>query len=212
MLPVQIAIVEDEENYRKALQVMLNGTPGFQCIYSFGSAEAALKELAGISIDIVLIDINLPGMSGLELVRRLKPDVPRMQFLVLTVYEDEDKIFDALAAGASGYLLKSAPPLRIIDAIRELYDGGSPMSPQIARKVVASFRRPNTQQMTPYEALLTQREKEVLSLLSTGRLYKQIAEELHISVETVKSHCHNIYEKLHVTTRGEAVNKYFPRD
>ena len=208
---IKVAIIEDTENFRKALQVLLNGTPGMNCPQTYGTGEAALKNLPGDPPDIVLTDIQLPGMNGIEVVRQLKQAIPRLQFLILTIYEDDDKIFNALAAGASGYLLKSAPPARIIESVRELYDGGSPMSPQIARKVVASFQQSRPSQVNPYDQLLTQREKEILSLLSQGRLYKQIANELHISVETVKSHCHTIYEKLHVTTRAEAVNKYYPR-
>ncbi|MEZ4960146.1 MAG: response regulator transcription factor [Saprospiraceae bacterium] len=211
MKTIQIAIVEDVEEYRKALQMMLNATPGLQCSQVYSNGESAVENIPKQKTDIVLVDINLPRMNGIEVMRMLKSSLPKIQCMVPTVFEDDDKIFDALAAGASGYLLKSTPPGKIMEAIRELHDGGSPMSTQIARKVVASFRQPTKEVDNPYEQMLTQREKEVLELLSKGKLYKQIAGELFISLETVKSHCHNIYEKLHVTTKMEAINKVFPR-
>jgi len=211
MKPIRIAIIEDVEEYRNALQMMLNATPGFKCDLAYANGEKALEDIPKERPGIVLVDIHLPGMSGIEVMGRLKKGFPKIQFMVLTVFEDDDRIFNALAAGASGYLLKSTPPGKIMEAISELYEGGSPMSTQIARKVVASFRHPTEEYANPYEQLLTQREKEVLELLSNGKLYRQIAQELFISMETVKSHCHNIYDKLHVTTRTEAINKYFPR-
>jgi DNA-binding NarL/FixJ family response regulator len=211
MKPIRIAIIEDVEEFRNALQMMLNGTSGFQCDLVYANGEKALEDIPKEQPDIVLVDINLPGISGIEAMGRLKKEFPKIQFMILTVSEDDDKIFNALAAGASGYLLKSTTPANIMDAIRELHEGGSPMSTQIARKVVASFRNPTVDLANPYEQLLTQREKEVLELLSIGKLYRQIAQELHISLETVKSHCHHIYDKLHVTTRTEAIIKYFPK-
>jgi DNA-binding NarL/FixJ family response regulator len=211
MKPIRIAIIEDVEEFRNALQMMLNGTSGFQCDLVYANGEKALEDIPKEQPDIVLVDINLPGISGIEAMGRLKKEFPKIQFMILTVSEDDDKIFNALAAGASGYLLKSTTPANIMDAIRELHGGGSPMSTQIARKVVASFRNPTVDLANPYEQLLTQREKEVLELLSIGKLYRQIAQELHISLETVKSHCHHIYDKLHVTTRTEAIIKYFPK-
>lgn len=211
MEPISVAIIEDIDDYRKAFQLMVNGTPGLECRYVYPDGESARAELPRARPDIVLADINLPGISGLEVIRDVKKECPRIQFMVLTVFEDDDNIFQALASGASGYLLKSTPPARIIEAIRELYDGGSPMSAQIARKVVASFQQPAGKMKSPYDELLTEREKEVLQLLAQGRLYKQIADDLHISVQTIKSHCHHIYEKLHVTTKVDAINKYFSR-
>jgi len=211
MKPIRIAIIEDVEEYRNALQMMLNATPGFLCDRTYANGETALEDIPKELPAIVLVDINLPGINGIEVMGRLKKEFPKIQFMVLTVFEDDDKIFNALAAGASGYLLKSTSPTEIMDAIRELNEGGSPMSTQIARKVVASFRSPTKEFSNPYEQMLTQREKEVLELLSSGKLYRQIAKELYISLETVKSHCHNIYDKLHVTTKTEAINKYFPR-
>lgn len=211
MQPITISIIEDATDYRRALQSVLNETPGFECSHTFETGEAAIREMHLAEPDIVLVDIQLPGLNGIEAIAQLKRQFPNIQFMVLTVSEDDEKIFAALAAGASGYLLKSTPPDRIIEAIRELHDGGSPMSAQIARKVVASFQKPSEGLSNPYEQLLTKREREILELLSKGRLYKQIADELYISLPTVKSHCHSIYEKLHVTTRTEAVNKYFSR-
>ncbi|MFQ5446302.1 MAG: response regulator [Saprospiraceae bacterium] len=211
MKSIRIAIIEDVKEFRDALQMMLNATPGFECDLAYANGEKALEDIPKERPDIVLVDINLPGMNGIEVMGRLKKAFPKIQFMILTVFEDDEKIFNALAAGASGYLLKSTPPGKIMDAIRELHEGGSPMSTQIARKVVASFRNPTQEFSNPYEQMLTQREKEVLELLSNGKLYRQIAQELNISLETVKSHCHNIYDKLHVTTKVEAINKYFPR-
>lgn len=208
---VQISIIEDVEEYRNALQIMLNATPDFKCEHTYANGEAAIRGIPIHQPDIVLVDLNLPGMSGIQVMKQLKKQYPKIQFMVLTVFEDDDKIFNALTAGASGYLLKSTPPSKIMDAIRELHDGGSPMSAQIARKVVASFRQPTLEVANPYEQMLTLREKEILEMLSQGKLYRQITSELHISLETVKSHCHNIYEKLHVTTKMEAINKVYPR-
>lgn len=208
---IRIAVVEDVDEYRNALALILNGTPGMHCEQCFANAESAIRELPKIKPDVVLTDINLPGKSGIEVIIQLKNLYPAMQFMMLTVYEDDDKIFLALEAGATGYLLKSTAPVKILEAIRELYEGGSPMSAQIARKVVEHMRR---QTKTPadtltHESLLSEREKEVLENLRTGLLYKQIADRLHISEYTVKTHCRHIYEKLHVTTRGAAVHEYF---
>lgn len=211
MKEIQIAIIEDIAEYRNALQLMLNATPGLNCNQTYPNGETALAGIPKLQPDIVLVDINLPGVNGIQVIEKLKTQYPKIQYMVLSVFEDGDKIFDALTAGASGYLLKSTPPTKIIDAIRELNDGGSPMSSLIARKVVASFRQPTREVANPYEQMLTLREKEILELLSQGKLYKQIAGDLNITLETVKSHCHNIYEKLHVTTKMEAINKVFPR-
>lgn len=209
---IRIAVVEDIDEYRNALALILNGTPGMHCEQCFANAESAIRELPKIKPDIVLTDINLPGKSGIEVIIQIKNLFPAMQFMMLTVYEDDDKIFNALEAGATGYLLKSTPPARIVEAIRELYEGGSPMSAQIARKVVDRLHHGTSNAGdNPYETLLSEREKEVLQNLRTGLLYKQIADRLHISEYTVKTHCRHIYEKLHVTTRGEAVHAYFDR-
>lgn len=210
MNTIRIAVIEDVDEYRKALALIINGTPGLRCEQCFANAESAIRELPAVVPDIVLTDINLPGKSGIEVIAELKSRFPAVQFMVLTVYEDEEKIFQAIEAGATGYLLKSTAPAKIVEGIRELYEGGSPMSAQIARKVVERLHKPlPASGGNPYENLLSEREKEVLDLLRTGQLYKQIAGLLHISEYTVKTHCRHIYEKLQVTTRGEAVHTYF---
>lgn len=208
---IRIAVVEDVDEYRNALEVVLNGTPGLRCEKTFSNAEAAIRELPKIKPDVVLTDIHLPGKSGIEVIIQLKNLYPAMQFMMLTVYEDDDKIFHALEAGATGYLLKSTSPAKIVEAIRELHEGGSPMSAQIARKVVERMHQLKDASENLYENLISEREKEVLDLLREGLLYKQIADQLHISEYTVKTHCRHIYEKLHVTTRGAAVHEYFDK-
>ena len=205
---LNICIVEDSDYYRQALQETINVTPGFSCTHAYGNGESALKNIPIYQPDVVLVDIGLPGISGLELIRIIKAKFPKIQFMVLTVSEEGDKIFNALKVGASGYLLKSTPPKKIIEAIRDLSNGGAPMSRKIARLVVASFRGAPAILENTYDKILTKREKDVLRELSKGLLYKNIASELNISIETVKSHCHNIYSKLHATTRTEAINNY----
>ncbi len=205
---LDICIVEDSDDYRIALKEMINATPGFTCIQTYANGESALKRIPSHAPDIVLVDIGLPGISGLELIASIKSRIPKIQFIVLTVSEEGDKIFNALKAGASGYLLKSTSPKKIIEAIQDLANGGAPMSRKIARLVVASFQGLPAVQENPYDKILTNREKDVLQELSKGLLYKNIAAELNISIETVKSHCHNIYTKLHATTRTEAINNY----
>jgi len=205
---LNICIVEDSDDYRLALQEMINATPGFTCTLAYGNGESALKKIPSDIPDIVLVDIGLPGISGLELIATIKARIPKIQFMVLTVSEEGDKIFDALKVGASGYLLKSTPPKKIIEAIQDLANGGAPMSRKIARLVVASFQGLPAVLENPFDKILTNREKDVLQELSKGLLYKNIAAELNISIETVKSHCHNIYTKLHATTRTEAINNY----
>ena len=172
--------------------------------------EDACEEIPRIKPDIVLVDLGLPGISGVECIQRLKARIPSLQFLVLTIKNQDEAVFSALKAGASGYLLKTSEPSEIIGGIHDLYDGGAPMSTDIARKVVMHFQSQG-QSESHYDQILTSREKEVLGLLSKGKYYKEIASELFISLETVKSHCQNIYEKLHVSSRTEAVNKYYSR-
>ncbi len=204
-----MAIVEDNHDIRQAMELLINGSEGYACIGAFNNAENALEKIPQLLPNVVLMDFNLPGMNGIECIIRLKAEFPDMQFMMLTVYEDDDKIFMALEAGASGYILKKTSPGELLDAIRDLHDGGSPMSSQIARRVVAYFQK----QAKPNPALeaLTSREKEILDQLSKGFLYKEIAGNLFISIETVRRHVHNIYEKLHVRSRTDAVNKYFNR-
>ena len=206
---IEVAIIEDQAEYRQTLKMMVNGTPGFQCIQAYADGETAVAGILQKQPDIVMADLGLPGISGIECIEQLKQAFPKIQFVVLTIKDEDDSIFSALSAGASGYLLKNTSPANIIESIREVYNGGAPMSTQIARKVIEWFRQPTKARKNPYEELLTKREKQVLQLLSKGLLYKEIADELNISTETVKSHCHNIYEKLHVSNRTEALNKYY---
>ena len=208
--PIRVSIVEDSIDLCRTLEMMINATQGMKCISTFFDGESACQRIPITPPDILLIDLGLPRMSGNEVIRQLKSELPNLQCLVLTIKENDDEVFGALKAGASGYLLKTDSPSKIIDSIRELYDGGAPMTTNIARKVV-NFFLGNKAQESPYDHLLTTREKEILELLSGGKFYKEIAGELHISIETVKSHCHNIYEKLHVSTRTEALNKYYAR-
>ena len=207
---IKISFIEDDQDLNKTLQMMIDAAEGMTFISSFFDGESACLQIPQNPTDVVLVDLGLPGISGTECIARLKKDLPRLQFLVLTIKEQEDEIFGALNAGASGYLLKISSPEEIIDGIRRLYDGGAPMTANIARKVI-NFFQAGQNLNNPYEDLLTTREKEVLHLLSKGRFYKEIASDLHISIETVKSHCHNIYEKLHVSSRTEALNKYYGR-
>ncbi|HVI47490.1 MAG TPA: response regulator transcription factor [Chitinophaga sp.] len=207
---ISIAIVEDNHDIRTAMELLINGSEGYACVGTFNNAETALEQIPQLLPNVVLMDFNLPGgMNGIECIARLKAEYQDMQFMMLTVYEDDDKIFMALEAGASGYILKKTSPGELLEAIRDLHEGGSPMSSQIARRVVAFFQK----QAKPNPALeaLTTREKEILDQLSKGFLYKEIASNLFISIETVRRHVHNIYEKLHVRSRTDAVNKYYNR-
>jgi DNA-binding NarL/FixJ family response regulator len=203
---IRIAVVEDDKTIREGLQILLNGSPGFSCIAAFGNGEDAVNDLPELKPDVVLMDINLPGMNGIECILALKGRNLQMQFIMLTVFEDADAIFHSLAAGATGYLLKQTPPARLLEAIQDVYKGGSPMSGEIARKVVQSFQHPSPA-FRPVNGL-TKREEDILSYLVKGYLYKEIAGFLFISVETVRTHLRNIYEKLQVRTRTEAILKY----
>jgi len=205
-MPIQVSIVEDSEQVRHTLSRILNQAEGFRCLSQHANAEAALAALPAEKPDIVLMDINLPGMNGVECVRRLKQIAPSIQILMLTVYEDTENIFNALAAGATGYLLKRTSRAELLDALREVHQGGSPMTAQIARKVVQSFQRPNP--AAPPTENLSPREQEVLDYLARGFLYKEIADNLSVSYETVHTYVRRIYEKLQVRTRTEAVAKF----
>lgn len=204
---IRVALVEDDEKIRSNLIMLLEQSEGFRCVGAYPDAETTLKDISYKSPEIVLMDINLPGMDGIECTYNLKTKMPKLQIVMLTVYEDAGKIFQALQAGAVGYLLKLTKPEEILTALNEVSLGGSPMSAQIARKVVQSFHR---QQVKPSEdqAPLTMREEQVLNLLSKGYLYKEIAAELSISSDTVHNHIRKIYEKLQVHSRTEAVVKY----
>ena len=208
MKPVNItvSIVEDDAPARDILTEWVRGAGGFKCVGVHEHAEAALAALPQENPSVVLMDINMPGMSGIECVRRLKPQMPATQFVMLTVYEDPDHIFKALSSGASGYMLKRTPRADLLAAMKDVHAGGSPMSSNIARKIVQSFQRFNSSPSEPDN--LSPREREVLELLARGYLYKEIAESLHISVPTVNTHIRRIYEKLHVRSRSQAVAKF----
>jgi DNA-binding NarL/FixJ family response regulator len=203
---ITVSIVDDESQLRQSIVTFVNGSPGFRCVSAYGNAEAALQGLPGDRADVVLMDIHMAGMNGIECVERLKELLPAIQIVMLTVYEDTEQIFKALASGASGYLLKRLNPDKLLEAIREVHEGGSPMSHSIARKVVASFHRGAEQ-----SELLSPREQTVLECLTKGLAYKQIADQLGISVTTIRSYLRRIYEKLHVQTRSEAVARYMNR-
>lgn len=198
--------MDDDEEIRANLGEWLGGNPSFRLVGTFPNAEAALSDLPKCRPEVVLMDINLPGMDGVECVGRLKVKIPGVQFMMLTVYEDSNRLFKSLMAGASGYLLKRTPPARLLQAIREVHEGGSPMTPQIARRVVQHFR----QMPEPTSELekLAPREREVLDQLSKGFRYKEIVDNLGISRGTLHSYIRNIYEKLHVHSRTDAVVKY----
>ena len=204
---IKVSIVEDDAKAREILVSWINRAAGFRCASDHGSGEEALAAMPEQKPQVVLMDINLPGINGPETVRRLKPLLPQTQFVMLTVYEDADHIVQALQAGASGYLLKQTPRAALINAIREVFEGGSPMTANIARKVVQSFQQSAPPSVAD-AADLSPREKEVLDLLARGHLYKEIAEALTISLPTVNTYIRRIYEKLHVRSRAQAVAKY----
>lgn len=200
-----VSIVEDIDEIREALRVLINGSEGFECTHVFANAEEALEKIPALDVDVILMDISLPRMNGIDCMKVLKQKMPDVQFMMCTVHDDDDHIFNALQSGASGYILKRTLPAQILEAISDVYSGGSPMNSEIARRVVAMIQEKGKK---PREAeLLTEREKEILDLLSQGYLYKEIASELNISTLTVKKHIHNIYEKLQVQNRTEALNK-----
>jgi DNA-binding NarL/FixJ family response regulator len=205
-VPINVSIVEDNDQLRATLARVISRAEGFRCASQHPTAEEALKDLPPAAPDVVLMDINLPGLNGVECVRRLKQVAPQLQVIMLTVYEDTENIFNALAAGAAGYLLKRTPRDELLGAIREVHRGGSPMTTHIARKVVQSFQKTGASPQ-PTENL-SAREQEVLDCLSQGFLYKEIAEKLGISYETVHTYIRRIYEKLQVRTRTEAVAKF----
>lgn len=213
-MDITICIVDDNKDIRSALEQIINMSDGYQLLDSFASAAEAMTGIAALNPDIVLMDINLgEGENGIDCVRNLKADHPDILFMMCTVYEDDEKIFEALSAGANGYILKKTAPHKLLEAIKELQSGGAPMSSQIARKVVAAFQnKPVVEQETPDSLnCLSNREKEILELLARGMLYKEIASTLFISQETVRKHVYHIYEKLHVNNRVEAINKFFGR-
>lgn len=207
-MPIKVAIVEDDARFRESLSVLIDAGE-FRCIGTYPNAEMALKQMPRDWPDVVLMDINLPEMSGIELVAKLKEQRPTLQVIMLTVYMDNDQVFNSLKAGASGYLLKKTAPAKILEAITEVHSGGSPMSSAIARRVVQTFQTSKPAEDETKD--LSKREHEILSLLAKGRQDKEIAEMLSLSVFTVRSYIKNIYEKLHVRSRTEAVVKFLGR-
>ena len=203
---IKVAIVEDNKQIREGLAALIGGSEGFECIATYESAEEALKGLPSCDPDVVLMDIQLPKMSGIECVRNLKEHDPDLQIMMLTVFDDDEKVFESLVAGATGYILKRTPPAQLLEAIRELHEGGSPMSDQIARKVVQAFQQMGTS--SKETETLSEREAEILSILAKGYHDKEIADRFFLSIKTVRTHLRNIYRKLHVRSRTEAVVKY----
>lgn len=203
---ITVSVVEDNPALRATVASYLEESPGFHCLSVYPSAEEALAGLPQLKPNVVLMDINLPRMTGIECVARLKESEPSLQIVMLTVYEDSDHVFQALAAGACGYLVKNTPPEKLLEAIKEVHNGGSPMSSHIARKVVQTFRR--TEQSRKETEGLAPREQQVVELLAKGLPYKQIAAEMNIGVGTIYTYIRRIYEKLHVNSRTEAVVKF----
>ena len=203
--PIEVAIVEDRREIRESLVLLIGGTEGFKCIGSYRSMEEALDKLKHHQPHLLLSDIGLPGMSGIEGVAILKERYPDLLILMLTVYDDDERIFDAMCAGASGYLLKKTPPARLLDSLREVASGGAPMSPEVARRVIALFREIRPPERADYE--LTPHETRLLKLLVQGHNYKTAAAELGVTVHTVSFHLRSIYEKLQVHSKSEAVAK-----
>ncbi|MBI2429171.1 MAG: response regulator transcription factor [Ignavibacteriales bacterium] len=203
---ITVSVVEDNDALREGWGVLLKGSPGFTCIGAYSSAEEALEKIPSNIPDVILMDINLPGISGVDCVKKLKKNLPAISIIMITVHEDSEQVFEALKAGANGYLVKRTPPAKILEAIDDVLKGGSPMSSQIARLVVQSFQNPPA--INDETAALTTREQEILALLAKGFRYKEIGESLFISTETVRGHLRHIYEKLSVRSRTEAVLKY----
>ncbi len=199
--PICVSIVEDEAWLRENLACEINRSPSLRCVGAYRTAEEALEAIPAKHPDVVIVDINLPGVDGVECVRRLKAELPQIQFLMLTVYEEEDKIFNSLRAGASGYLLKRSNTPELLEAIQQVLSGGAPLSCSIARKVVHYFNQASS---APEMARLSPREREVLEWLARGQSYKEIAERLSLAVETIRMNVKHIYSKLHVHSRGEA--------
>ena len=203
--PLKIGIIEDQPKIREGLRSLIDGTEGYRCVGSFGSMEEALAKIAHELPDVLLVDIGLPGMSGIEGIRRLKDQHPKLAMLMLTVYDDDRRIFDALCAGACGYLLKKTPPARLLECLHEVVGGGAPMSPEVARRVVALFREIRPPEQAGHH--LTPHEIRILTLLVEGHNYKTAADELGVSINTIRFHMRSIYDKLQVHSKSEAVSK-----
>lgn len=205
-MKIKVSIVEDDFGTRENLLKVLQSAPELICLHGYPDGETALREIPRAIPDVVLMDIRLPGMSGIECVAKLKEKLPKVDVLMLTTYEESDLIFESLRAGATGYLLKNMPPAELINAVVQSHAGGSPISMRIARKIVGHFQQIKTAKAGPDG--LTKREQEILSLLAKGYLYKEIADQLHISINTVRVHIQNVYEKLHVHSRSQAIMRF----
>lgn len=207
-MAINVVIIEDEKEIRQSLQLLISGSEGFVCENVFSNAEDAIVAIPSLSPDVVLVDVNLPGKSGIECVKTLKPLYPKIHFLICTTYEDADTVFKALKAGATGYLTKTVQPSKLLDSITDIYNGGSPMNSHIARMVVSHFNQaPKNLELEK----LSSREQEILEALSQGFRYKEIADKLFLSTETVRTHIRNIYGKLQVNSRTDALNKVYHR-
>jgi DNA-binding NarL/FixJ family response regulator len=203
--PIKVAIVEDQRNIRECMAILIDGTEGFHCAGTYRSMEEAIDKIPHVMPDVVLADIGLPGMDGIKGVRILKERLPQLLILMITVYNDDDRIFDAICAGAAGYLLKKTPPTKLIESLREAVSGGAPMSPEIARRVIELFREHRPSERENYN--LTPHETRLLKLFVQGHNYKTAASELGVSFNTINFHVRNIYSKLQVHSRSEAVVK-----
>lgn len=202
-MDIRVIIFEDNKNFRASLYQLIHGSPGFTCVGAHENCSHLLEDIEKAKPDVVLMDIQMPGINGIEAVKQLRVKKPNLKILMQTVFEDEDKIFQSIYAGASGYILKNTSPVRVLDFIKETYEGGAPMSPTVAAKVlkmVAKDKSPDAEEFN-----LSDREKEVLSCLVNGMSYKLIAQHCFISIDTVRGHIRNIYDKLHVHSKGEAV-------
>lgn len=205
---LRIGIVEDDKKIREGMAVLIDGSEGFNCTGKFESAEEAIKQIPKLNLDVVLMDIHLPLKSGIDCLEELVPLCKNTQFVMFTSFEDTELVFKALKAGATGYLTKTTQPSKILDALMEVHKGGSPMSSHIARKIVSSFHTTETNNELQK---LSEREKQILNLLSKGYRYKEIADQLFLSTETIRTHIRNIYEKLQVNSRTEAINKAYKK-
>ena len=203
---ITVCIVEDQNEIRNGLAAIINMTDGFRVLQSFGNGEEAMEILPQLRPDIVIMDINLPGINGIECIKQVRKKNPSIQFMMFTIYENSDTVFEALEAGAAGYLLKNSSPSKITESLQELYLGGSPMNADIAKKLVVRFQK----QVSPRTTFhLTPKEQQILDLMAKGYLYKEIADQLNNTINTIKQHIRNIYEKLHVQNKAEAINKAF---
>ncbi len=207
-MTIKVAVIEDQNDTRDMLVSLINGSERHECIAAFGNGEDAVEAIPGLAPNVVLVDIHLPGLSGIECVKTLKAECPEMQLIMCTSLEDPENIFNALQAGATGYLTKSTTPAMILEAITDVCNGGSPMSSQIARKVI-SFFQVRDERHNKELSKLSLREQEILEYLSKGYRYKEIASLLFINIETVRKHIHNIYDKLQVNSRTDALNKVY---